>query len=205
MTLEYPGWALAMIVMLIVFASLPVPILYIHSMWKNRRLHDDHSEEAASQEVHRELYTKCSSTEQLDSNSHHQVPSEEDGNHPRITFLPIGSEHYRLLPQQEEEDEEEDTGLWARRLEDSCSAKWRGCRCEQNYSFSKEESLCITSFIIFSNLYIFEFFFFFSYLYHWRCITSQSKSFLHSVMMKLHLLLVPPSYLFSEPLVLFRR
>uniref|UniRef100_A0A671W8G5 Transporter n=1 Tax=Sparus aurata TaxID=8175 RepID=A0A671W8G5_SPAAU len=111
MTLEYPGWALAMIVMLIVFASLPVPILYIHSMWKNRRLHDDHSEEAASQEVHRELYTKCSSTEQLDSNSHHQVPSEEDGNHPRITFLPIGSEHYRLLPQQEEEDEEEDTGL----------------------------------------------------------------------------------------------
>uniref|UniRef100_A0A671W8G9 Transporter n=1 Tax=Sparus aurata TaxID=8175 RepID=A0A671W8G9_SPAAU len=90
MTLEYPGWALAMIVMLIVFASLPVPILYIHSMWKNRRLHDDHSEEAASQEVHRELYTKCSSTEQLDSNSHHQVPSEEDGNHPRITFLPIG-------------------------------------------------------------------------------------------------------------------
>lgn len=111
MTLEYPGWALAMIVMLIVFASLPVPILYIHSMWKNRRLHDDHSEEAASQEVHRELYTKCSSTEQLDSNSHHQVPSDEDGNHPRITFLPIGSEHYRLLPQQEEEDEEEDTGL----------------------------------------------------------------------------------------------
>ncbi|XP_073350999.1 sodium-dependent neutral amino acid transporter B(0)AT2 [Pagrus major] len=111
MTLEYPGWALAMIVMLIVFASLPVPILYIHSMLKNRRLHDVHSDEAVSQEVHRELYTKCSSTEQLDSNSHHQVPSEEDGNHPRITFLPIGSEHYRLLPQQEEEDEEEDTGV----------------------------------------------------------------------------------------------
>ncbi|KAE8283062.1 Sodium-dependent neutral amino acid transporter B(0)AT2 [Larimichthys crocea] len=110
MTLEYPGWALAMIVMLIVFASLPVPIGYIHSMLKNRRVLNTHSEEVRCQELHRELYTKCSSNEQLDSNSHHLVPSEEDEARPRTAFLPLGNEHYRLLPQQEEEDEE-DTGV----------------------------------------------------------------------------------------------
>lgn len=111
MTLEYPGWALAMIVMLIVFASLPVPIGYIHSMLKNRRALNTHSEEVRCQELHRELYTKCSSSEQLDSNSHHHVPSEEDEARPRTAFLPLGNEHYRLLPQQEEEDEEQDTGV----------------------------------------------------------------------------------------------
>lgn len=110
MTLEYPGWALAMIVMLIVFASLPVPIGYIHSILKNRRLPITRSEEGGGQEMHRELYTKCSSFEQLDSNSH-QGPSEEDAARPRTTFLPIGNEHYQLLSQQEEEDEEEDTGV----------------------------------------------------------------------------------------------
>ncbi|XP_023252077.1 sodium-dependent neutral amino acid transporter B(0)AT2-like [Seriola lalandi dorsalis] len=111
MTLEYPGWALAMIVMLIVFASLPVPVGYIHSTLKNRMVRNSGSEEGGSPEVHRELYTKCNSTEQLDSNSHHRVPSEEDEARPRTSFLPIGNEHYRLLPQQEEEEEEQDTGV----------------------------------------------------------------------------------------------
>ncbi|XP_041812417.1 sodium-dependent neutral amino acid transporter B(0)AT2 [Chelmon rostratus] len=111
MTLEYPNWALAMIVMLIVVASLPVPIGYIHSMLKNHRVRSARSEEVGCQEIHRELYTKCSSTEPLDSNSHHRVPSEEAEAHPRTAFLPMGSEHYRLLPQQEEEDEEQDTGV----------------------------------------------------------------------------------------------
>ncbi|XP_049925797.1 sodium-dependent neutral amino acid transporter B(0)AT2 isoform X1 [Epinephelus moara] len=113
MTLEYPGWALAMIVMLIVFASLPVPIGYIHSMLKNRRGRITHSEEGGGQEMHRELYTKCSSTELLDSSSHHGILSEEEQAHPRTAFLPLGNEHYRLLPQQEEEDDddEQDTGV----------------------------------------------------------------------------------------------
>ncbi|XP_074511853.1 sodium-dependent neutral amino acid transporter B(0)AT2 [Sebastes fasciatus] len=112
MTLEYPGWALAMIVMLIVFATLPVPIGYIHSTLKNRRALNIHSEEGGGQEVHRELYTKCNSTELLDSNSHHRVPSEEEEAPPRTGFLPLGDEHYRLLPQQEEEDDDEqDTGV----------------------------------------------------------------------------------------------
>ncbi|XP_060946738.1 sodium-dependent neutral amino acid transporter B(0)AT2 [Limanda limanda] len=112
MTLEYPGWALGMIVMLIVLASLPVPIGYIHSTWKNRQLRHAGSEEGAGQEVHRELYTKCNSTEQLDS--HRRAPSEEDEARPRTVFPPMGNEQYRLLPQQQEEEDEDevqDTGV----------------------------------------------------------------------------------------------
>ncbi|KAA8584963.1 hypothetical protein FQN60_003657 [Etheostoma spectabile] len=110
MTLEYPGWALAMIILLIVVASLPVPIGYIHYTLKNHRVLDTRSEEGGCQEMHRELYTKCSTTEQLDSNSQHRVPSEEAEAHPRTAFLPMGNEHYRLLPQQEvEDDDEQDT------------------------------------------------------------------------------------------------
>lgn len=111
MTLEYPGWALAMIVMLILFASLPVPIGYILSMLKSRSGGSGSSEEGGSPEVHRELYTKCSSTEQLGSNSHHRAPSEEDEARLRPVFLPLGHELYTLLPQQEDEDEEQDTGV----------------------------------------------------------------------------------------------
>ncbi|KAK5619386.1 hypothetical protein CRENBAI_011938, partial [Crenichthys baileyi] len=114
MTLEYPGWALTMIVMLIVFASLPVPIGYIHSLLKNRNALAVPSQESPGPEVHRELYTKCNSTDQLDSNSH-PAPCEDDGVHPRTSFLLVGNEQYRLLPQQEEEGEEEeeekDTGV----------------------------------------------------------------------------------------------
>lgn len=111
-TLPYPGWALAMIVMLIVFASLPVPAGYIHSILKSRKGLSGSPVEGSTPELHRELYTKCNSTEQLDSNSHQRVPSEEDDARPRTGFLPMGHEHYRLLSQQEEEeDEEQDTGV----------------------------------------------------------------------------------------------
>ncbi|XP_051905916.1 sodium-dependent neutral amino acid transporter B(0)AT2 isoform X1 [Hippocampus zosterae] len=113
MTLEYPGWALAVIVLLIVFASLPVPIGYIHSILRRRRLLRGESVEDVGKEVDRDMYTKCSSIEQLDLSSNLATP-EEDGIRPRTTFLPVGSEHYRLLPQQEEEEEDEeeqDTGV----------------------------------------------------------------------------------------------
>ncbi|KAM9745715.1 sodium-dependent neutral amino acid transporter B(0)AT2 [Menidia menidia] len=112
MTLAYPGWALGLIVMLIVLATLPVPIGYIHSMLKSRMARESPSPEGPGREMHRELYTKCNSTDQLDSNSH-QDPSEEEEGRPRTVFLPLGNEHYRLLPQQEEneEEEEQDTGV----------------------------------------------------------------------------------------------
>ncbi|XP_017283583.1 sodium-dependent neutral amino acid transporter B(0)AT2 [Kryptolebias marmoratus] len=99
MTLKYPGWALAMIVLLIVFASLPVPVGYVHSTLKNRGALSAPPQEGPGQEVHRELYTKCSSTD--------QAPSSE-GEHSRIVFLPVGNEQYQLLSQQEEEEEEEE-------------------------------------------------------------------------------------------------
>lgn len=108
MTLEYPGWALGMIVFLIVFASLPVPIGYIHFTVQKRWIRNTPAEEGESQEMHREMYTKCSSTEQLES---HRMTSEEDEARPRTAFLPLGNEHYRLIPQLEDEDEEEDTGV----------------------------------------------------------------------------------------------
>ncbi|XP_037553050.1 sodium-dependent neutral amino acid transporter B(0)AT2-like [Nematolebias whitei] len=107
MTLEYPGWALAMIVLLVVFASLPVPVGYIHCTLKNHRAPSAPSLEGPGQEVHRELYTKCSSTDQLDSSSY-AVPSDGDGARSRTVFLPVGNEQYQLLSQQEEEEEEEE-------------------------------------------------------------------------------------------------
>ncbi|XP_061702035.1 sodium-dependent neutral amino acid transporter B(0)AT2 isoform X1 [Syngnathoides biaculeatus] len=111
MTLDYPGWALVMITLLIVFASLPVPIGYIQALLQDRRLRNTDTMEGAGKEVNRDLYTKCSSVEQLEFNPQ-QANTEEDDRRPRTTFLPAGSEHYRLLPQQEElDDEEQDTGV----------------------------------------------------------------------------------------------
>lgn len=111
MTLEYPGWAMAMIVMLIVFASLPVPIGYARAWLKRRHSHEIR-EAGGGQEMHRQLYTKCNSAELLDPDSPRPAPADGEATHPRPVFLPIGSEQYRLLPQQEDEDEEEDdTGV----------------------------------------------------------------------------------------------
>ncbi|XP_071767994.1 sodium-dependent neutral amino acid transporter B(0)AT2 [Centroberyx gerrardi] len=112
MTLQYPSWALAMIGLLILLACLPVPIGYIHSMLQNRGRPSAGPEEGGGQEMHREMYSKCDSSEQLDSGSR-RAPSEEDDTRPRTSFLPLGTDHYRLLPQQEdlEDEEEEDTGV----------------------------------------------------------------------------------------------
>ncbi|XP_050962458.1 sodium-dependent neutral amino acid transporter B(0)AT2 [Labeo rohita] len=107
-SLEYPGWALAMLSMLIIVASLPVPIGYLLSLLKGGR---SLPVEEGEIEPPREQYSKCSSSEP-EPNNHHS-PLDEDRNRLRSTFLPLGAEHYRLLPQQEdgEEEEEEDTGL----------------------------------------------------------------------------------------------
>ncbi|XP_029913962.1 sodium-dependent neutral amino acid transporter B(0)AT2 [Myripristis murdjan] len=113
MSLQYPGWALAMIGMLILLATLPVPIAYIHSMLQNRRAVNIGSADGGGQEMHREMYTKCRSSDQLDSGSL-RFSSEHDEAQPRIGFLPLGDDHYRLLPQQEgmeDDEEEEDTGV----------------------------------------------------------------------------------------------
>ncbi|XP_059410448.1 sodium-dependent neutral amino acid transporter B(0)AT2 [Carassius carassius] len=108
-SLEYPGWALVMLSMLIIVASLPVPIGFLFSFLGGRSLPVEEGET----EPPRERYSKCNSAEP-EPNNHHS-PLDEDRNRPRSTFLPLGAEHYRLLPQQEEGEEEgeeeEDTGL----------------------------------------------------------------------------------------------
>lgn len=160
MTLEYPGWALAMIIMLIILASSPVPIGYLHAKLKQRGSLDSHGEQGGGQEMHRELYTKCNSTELLDSRQ--QTPGEEEAAFPRTAFLPIGSEQYRLLPQQEEEEEEEDTGVWAQR---GCYLK--KVRVVSHSSLEK----------IFGTLSLTWFYSYFNYLYHWMVIINQINSF----------------------------
>lgn len=102
-SLEYPGWALVMLSMLIVIACLPVPAGYLHSLLTQRR---DQAEEDES-ERHRERYSKCDSAEPELNN--HRPLLDEEGSRPRSTFLVLGVDHYSPLPQQE--DEEEDTEL----------------------------------------------------------------------------------------------
>ncbi|TTL57243.1 hypothetical protein Baya_15699 [Bagarius yarrelli] len=102
-SLEYPGWALVMLALLITFASLPVPAVYIHSLLTHKES-QSHAEGVA--EHHREQYRKCSTTEP-ELNSHHATP-DENGSRPRSAFLPVAGDHYRLLSQQEDGEEEED-------------------------------------------------------------------------------------------------
>ncbi|XP_056609472.1 sodium-dependent neutral amino acid transporter B(0)AT2 [Triplophysa dalaica] len=103
-TLEYPGWALAMLSMLIIAASLPVPIGYLLTFLRNRQSLTVEEDEA---ERPRERYSKCNSAEP-ETNNHHS-PLDENNSRPHTAFLTLGAEHYRLLPQQEDAEEEEDT------------------------------------------------------------------------------------------------
>ncbi|KAF7697907.1 sodium-dependent neutral amino acid transporter B(0)AT2 [Silurus meridionalis] len=102
-SLEYPGWALVMLALLIIFAFFPVPAGYIHSFLTHK-----HSQSLAdgAAENHRERYSKCSTSEP-ELNSHH-APPDEDGSRSRSAFLSVAAEHYRLLSQQEDGGEEED-------------------------------------------------------------------------------------------------
>ncbi|XP_077068512.1 sodium-dependent neutral amino acid transporter B(0)AT2 isoform X2 [Siphateles boraxobius] len=103
-SLEYPGWALIMLSMLIIIASLPVPIGYLLSFLRGGR---SLPVEEGEVEPPRERYSKYNSDES-EPNNHHS-PVDEDRNRPRSTFLPLGAEQYRLLSQLEDGEEEEDT------------------------------------------------------------------------------------------------
>ncbi|KAM4634021.1 sodium-dependent neutral amino acid transporter B(0)AT2 [Polymixia lowei] len=109
MSLEYPNWALVMIALLILVATLPVPIGYIVSVLQARGVPSLGPEEGGGQEMHHERFT---SSEQLDSNAHN-APVEEGHAHRRASFLPLGADQYQLLSQQEdgEDEQEEDTGV----------------------------------------------------------------------------------------------
>ena len=100
-TLEYPGWSLAMMTMLILIASLPIPLGYGHSLLSGRAGPGDEGERAR--------YVKCDPPEL-------HLPRGDDGaDRLGASFLPPALDgRYRLLPQQEEEEggeEEDDTGV----------------------------------------------------------------------------------------------
>lgn len=96
-----------MLSMLIVAASLPVPVGYLLSYLRNG---GNPAVEEGEAERPRERYSKCNSAEP-ETNNHHS-PLDENNSRPHSAFLTLGAEHYRLLPQQEDAEEEEDTVLW---------------------------------------------------------------------------------------------
>ncbi|KAJ8284212.1 hypothetical protein COCON_G00030620 [Conger conger] len=104
MSLEYPGWALALLACLIIFATLPVPVGYVHSLLKARMWQGPEGE---SERDLREQYTKCSSTEP-DSTPGLTPLDDDDGEEgsSRNSFQPLNGENYRLLPQEAEEGED---------------------------------------------------------------------------------------------------
>ena len=125
-SLKYPGWALAMITVLIIIPTLPVPIGYVYSTLRSRGASRLRSQDAAvagcvaivGQDGHREMYTKCSSMERLDAALEEEEEEDEKQRGvaacSRVGFLSGRSEeHYQLLPQQAElemeEEQEEDT------------------------------------------------------------------------------------------------
>lgn len=98
-----------MLALLIIFASLPVPLGYIRSLITDKR---GQFQEEGGTEHHRKRYSKCSTTEP-ELNSNH-TPQDEDTIQPRASFLSAPADHYRLLSQQEDgegEEEEDDTEL----------------------------------------------------------------------------------------------
>ncbi|XP_036382505.1 sodium-dependent neutral amino acid transporter B(0)AT2-like [Megalops cyprinoides] len=109
MNLEYPDWALAVLSVLIVIATLPVPIGYIHSLLKTRMGRG--LERGNEQDVEREQYTKCNSDDPEFTPA--LTPLEEDDGEDGTcsnSVLPLGADNYQPLP-QEAEDGEDTTGV----------------------------------------------------------------------------------------------
>ena len=113
-----------MISVLIIIPTLPVPLGYVYSILRSRgdaRLRPQEGGAIGGHEAHREMYTKCSSTERLDTALVEEEEEEEEEEQQRggaacsrAGFLSARSEErYKLLPQRAElgleEDQEEDT------------------------------------------------------------------------------------------------
>ncbi|XP_048871542.1 sodium-dependent neutral amino acid transporter B(0)AT2-like isoform X1 [Brienomyrus brachyistius] len=111
-TLDYPAWALAVLSLLIIFASLPVPLGYLHTLLKNKLSQGPETGRRRETDAEREDYMKCNTMEP-DSAPTHKPLDEEVGEEPhQNSFRALGSEQYKLLPQREEtEDGEETTGM----------------------------------------------------------------------------------------------
>ncbi|XP_035261986.1 sodium-dependent neutral amino acid transporter B(0)AT2-like [Anguilla anguilla] len=105
MSLEYPGWALALLACLIVFATLPVPVGYLHSVVKARLWQGPAG--GRERDLEREQYRKCSSAEP--DSTPGLTPLDDDEREEetsRNCLHPLNGESYRLLSQEAEEGED---------------------------------------------------------------------------------------------------
>ncbi|CAB1337897.1 unnamed protein product [Coregonus sp. 'balchen'] len=96
-SLEYPDWALAVLAVLIIFTTLPVPLGYIHSTLRNRTRHNP----LGSGTDTRGVYTKCSTVE-CDTPVAALLDEHLERNGiPKDSPSPFAEENLRLLPQRE--------------------------------------------------------------------------------------------------------
>ncbi|KAL4617863.1 sodium-dependent neutral amino acid transporter B(0)AT2-like [Arapaima gigas] len=96
-SLEYPSWALAVLALLIVFASLPIPLGFIHTLLQERL----GAGPERGVDMEHNNYTKCSSVDPDCAPADTAAEGEPE---------PPGAERYRLLP-QDDEAEESTTGV----------------------------------------------------------------------------------------------
>ncbi|XP_069047894.1 sodium-dependent neutral amino acid transporter B(0)AT2 isoform X2 [Lepisosteus oculatus] len=135
--LQYPAWALGVLVSLILLASLPIPVGYVRQLVVDlRRGAPGGGEEggapAALRHRNHDIYRKCSTTDPVEGSSPEPPLGDDDDDDdggggegegrrrgrerppPENGFLPLadgrGEGLYRLLP-QEEGEEEETTGV----------------------------------------------------------------------------------------------
>ncbi|KAL0984299.1 hypothetical protein UPYG_G00139630 [Umbra pygmaea] len=108
--LEYPDWALAVLAILIISATLPIPLGFIHSTLRNRTRRNSIASGLGSDTGG--VYTKCSTVE-CDSPGAALLDEHLERNgFPKDSTSPFAEENLQLLPQREEvEHTEESTGV----------------------------------------------------------------------------------------------
>ncbi|XP_029564942.1 sodium-dependent neutral amino acid transporter B(0)AT2 isoform X2 [Salmo trutta] len=106
-TLDYPDWALGVLAVLIIFATLPVPLGYIHSTLRNRARRNSIGSGLGTDMGG--VYTKCSTVE-CDTPVAALLDEHLERNRiPKDSSLPLGEENLRLLPQREGAEDIEDS------------------------------------------------------------------------------------------------
>uniref|UniRef100_A0A4W5Q7Z8 Transporter n=1 Tax=Hucho hucho TaxID=62062 RepID=A0A4W5Q7Z8_9TELE len=107
MTLDYPDWALGVLAVLIIFATLPVPLGYIHSTLRNRTRRNSIGSGLGTDTGG--VYTKCSTVE-CDTPVAALLDEHLERNRiPKDSPSPLAEENLRLLPQREGAEDIEDS------------------------------------------------------------------------------------------------
>ncbi|XP_035604414.1 sodium-dependent neutral amino acid transporter B(0)AT2-like isoform X2 [Oncorhynchus keta] len=106
-TLDYPDWALGVLAVLIIFATLPVPLGYIHSTLRNRARRNSIGSGLGTDMGG--VYTKCSTVE-CDTPVAALLDEHLERNRiPKDSPSPLAEENLRLLPQREGAEDVEDS------------------------------------------------------------------------------------------------